>query len=226
VKPVRAGVGASGIDAVVFDLGNVLIGWDPMRAFPGVAKEEVDEFFAETNFLAENHTQDAGRPWSELRVIIDGSHPEHTHLLDMYVANFAKTLVGPISGSLELVRDLAETGIKLFGLTNWSAELFHHAEPAAPALGLLGGIVVSGAEGLAKPDPAIFHLTAERFGLEPQRTVFVDDSLANVAAASACGYQAIHFTSTPQLRRDLVALGVLTGLDRWCAAPGSGFLAQ
>ena len=99
-------------------------------------------------------------------------------------------------------------GLALYGLTNWSAELFHHAVPAAPAIGRLRGIVVSGEVGLAKPDPAIFDLTTERFALVPERTVFVDDSPRNVAAAVAQGYVGVHFTTTADFRAQLRELGV------------------
>ena len=196
------------IDAIVYDLGNVLIGWDPYAAFAGLSTDEVDQFFAESSFLEHNHAQDAGRSWADLRELLAGADPRHGELVDMYVRNFPRTLTGPVPGSADLVEELDRAGLALYGLTNWSAELFHHAQPAAPAIGLLRGIVVSGEVGLAKPDPAIFDHTTERFGLTPQRTVFVDDSLRNVEAAAERGYVAVHFTTTDAFRTQLRALGI------------------
>lgn len=196
------------IDAVLYDLGNVLVGWEPYAAFDGLSREEVDAFFDETSFLEHNHAQDAGRPWAELRALLADLDPRHGELVDLYVENFARTLTGPVPGSEALVEELTQAGVPLYGLTNWSAELFHHAVPAAPAIGRLQGIVVSGEVGMAKPDPAIFDLTTERFGLVPERTVFVDDSPRNVAAAADRGYVAVHFTTTEAFRLRLRELGV------------------
>ncbi|SDC19237.1 2-haloacid dehalogenase [Sanguibacter gelidistatuariae] len=196
------------IEAILYDLGNVLIGWDPYAAFDGLSRDEVDAFFAESSFLAHNHAQDAGRSWAELRDLLASADPRHGELVDLYVENFSRTLTGPVPGSAALVDELDRAGLALYGLTNWSAELFHHAEPSAPAIGRLRGIVVSGEVGLAKPDPAIFDLTTTRFGLEPGRTVFVDDSLPNVEAAAERGYVAVHFTTTEDFRVQLRELGV------------------
>ena len=198
------------VDAVLFDLGNVLVGWDPYAAFDGVLnRAQVDEFFDDINFVARNHQADAGTPWAEVREAVATEHPQHVASLDRYVTCFASTLAGPVPGTSEIVDELLALAVPVFGLTNWSAELFHLAVPAVPAIGRLHGIVVSGHEGLAKPDPAIFELTARRFALEPARTVFVDDSAANVDAAAALGFWTVHFTDAPSLRRRLVELAVL-----------------
>lgn len=197
------------VDTVLYDLGNVLVGWDPYGPFEGLSHDEVDAFFAETDFLARNHEQDAGRPWAELRALVEESWPHHAHLVDRYVDGFAASLTGPVPGSAEIVDELLATGTRLYGLTNWSAELFHHAVPAAPSIGVLEGIVVSGEVGLAKPDPEIFRLTIDRFALDSARTVFVDDSPRNVEAARSVGLHAVHFTSAEALRLELVRLGLL-----------------
>jgi 2-haloacid dehalogenase len=125
------------------------------------------------------------------------------------VERFADSLPGPVPGSAELVEELRAAGVRLLGLTNWSAQTFPHAVPAAPAIGLLEDVLVSGHEGIAKPDPAIFRLLAERYGLDPARTLFADDSPRNVAAAAAEGYVAVLFTDAATLRADLVAHRVL-----------------
>lgn len=208
---MNAGTAATGaVTAVLFDLGNVLVGWDPYAAFTDVlSREEVDAFFADIDFVERNHQADSGTSWSAVRSLVAASHPHHLASLDRYVERFPSTLTGPVPGTTEIVDELLGAGMPVVGLTNWSAESFHHAVPAAPVIGRLDGVVVSGEEGLAKPDPAIFELTARRFALDPARTVFVDDSPANVRAAHALGYLAILFTDAGTLRRTLVELGAL-----------------
>ncbi|PFG33121.1 HAD family hydrolase [Sanguibacter antarcticus] len=202
------------IDAVLFDLGNVLVGWDPCAAFDGVlTRAEVEAFFTDIDFVERNRSADAGTPWEEVRASVAAAHPQHAGLLDRYVERFSSTLTGPVPGTSEIVDELVGLEVPVFGLTNWSAELFHLAQPAAPVIGLLRGVVVSGEEWMAKPDPAIFELTVRRFGLDPARTVFVDDAEANVRAADSLGFQTVHFTDASALRVRLVDLGVVPALD-------------
>ncbi|MFI2752035.1 HAD family hydrolase [Cellulomonas sp. P22] len=200
------------VDAVVLDLGNVLVRWDPVLAFVGhLSAGEVDELFDEVDFAAFNHLQDAGRPWDEALDDVAARFPHRVEALRLYRRNFAASLPGPVEGSEALVRDLRATGVRLLGLTNWSSETFPHAVPAAPAIGLLDDVLVSGDVGVAKPDPAIFRLLVRRHALVPARTVFVDDSPANVATAAAEGFDALLFTDAATLRRDLVARGLPVG---------------
>lgn len=204
-----------GIDAVVFDLGNVLVRWDPYLPYVGrMERSEVETFFDEIDFPSFNHHQDAGRSWEQARADVRGRFPHRAATLDIYLDNFAASVPGPVEGSEEVVRELAAGGVRVLGLSNWSAETYHHAEPAAPAIGLLEGVLVSGDVGFAKPDPRIFALLAERFGLEPGRTVFTDDSPTNVAAAGRAGYVAVLFTGADALRRDLHALRLPVGTRR------------
>lgn len=101
------------VDTVLYDLGNVLVGWDPYGPFDGLSHTEVDAFFAETDFLAHNHEQDAGRPWAELRTLVAERWPQHAHLVDRYVDGFAASLTGPVPGSAEVVDELLATGSRL-----------------------------------------------------------------------------------------------------------------
>lgn len=198
------------VDAVVFDLGNVLVRWDPVLPFAGVLDAaEVERFFADVGFAELNHRQDAGRPWAQARAEVARRHPEHVATLDLYVERFPLSLPGPVPGSAAVVDELRSAGVRVLGLTNWSAETFHHAAPAAPVVDRLEAVLVSGREGVAKPDPRVFRLLAERHGLVPGRTVFTDDSAPNVAAAAAEGFQAVLFTGAAELRAELVARGVL-----------------
>jgi len=197
------------VDAVVFDLGNVLVVWDAYLPFAGrMERSEVEACFRQIDFLAVNQHLDAGWSLAQARADVRGRFPQHAATLDIYLDNFADSLVGPVPGTAEVVGELAAAGVRLLGLSNWAAETFHHAEPAAPAIGLLEDVLVSGKVGLAKPDPRIFALLAERYGLEPGRTLFVDDSPVNVRAAASAGYVAVLFTSADALRGDLHARGL------------------
>ena len=197
------------IDTVVLDLGNVLVRWDPSRPFTGrLPDQDVEAFLVGFDFMAFNHLQDAGRSWADARADLAVRAPQHLRALDLYVEHFADSLTEPVAGSHDLVRDLRSLGIRLLGLTNWSAETFPLAQSAAPAIGLLEEVLVSGQVGVAKPDPRVFALLTERFGLRPERTVFADDSATNVAAAAAAGFDAVLFTTADALRADLVARGV------------------
>ncbi|GMA25931.1 haloacid dehalogenase [Luteimicrobium album] len=204
-----AGGGRPPVEAVLFDLGNVLVRWDPHGAFRGVtSRDDVERFFADVDFPDLNRRADAGLSWTDVRAEVAASHPAHAPLVDTYVARFAATLAGPVPGSEAIVRELGALGLRLFGLTNWSAETYPHGPRAAPAIDLLADVLVSGQEGLVKPDPAIFELAAERFGLDPARTVFVDDAPANVAAAARSGFVAVRFTTADALRGALRGLGL------------------
>jgi 2-haloacid dehalogenase len=196
------------IDTVVYDFGNVLIRWDPYGAFDPGRRAEVDSWMAELDFPAFNHLQDAGRTWAQARAELAETRPDLVPLVDEYFGNFTGTLLGPVPGSERLVRELKSLGLRLYGLTNWSSDLFHHAEPVAPAIGLMDGVVVSGLVGAAKPDPRIFERLMTDFDVDPECAVFVDDSAANVAAARELGFRTVHFTDTPTLRAALRTLGI------------------
>jgi 2-haloacid dehalogenase len=197
--------------AVVFDLGNVLIRWDPHPAVAaGVGSDEATRFLtaADFDFLAWNHRQDGGRPWPEAEDDVARSHPHwHRHAL-AYRAHFERSLLGPVEDNVSVLQDLAAAGTPLFALTNWSTELFPHALARFDFLGLFSDIVVSGAEGVAKPEPAIFEVLARRTGRSLAELVFIDDSPANVAAASAAGLDAIRFSPEEPLRPLLRARGL------------------
>ncbi|QDB79184.1 HAD family phosphatase [Georgenia wutianyii] len=197
------------ISTVVFDLGKVLVEWDPYEPFAERwTREEFDDFHAEIDFPAFNHEQDAGRTFAEARTALAATHPHRVEDFDHYVTNFARSLGGPVEGTTEIVDELRAAGVRVLGLTNWSAENFHEAARSAPVIDRLEDVLVSGAEGMAKPDPAIFALLIERFGLDPARTAFTDDSPANIAAARDAGLVALHFTGAERLRADLRTLGL------------------
>lgn len=191
---------------VVFDLGNVLIDWQPLAAVAaGVGQDEARRFLAaeDFDFLAWNHEQDSGRSWDEGEAAVAASHPHWAPHARAYRAHFPASLIGEVAGSADVVRELHAAGTRLFGLTNWSAELYPHAPAAYDVLALLEDVVVSGVEGVAKPDPRVFEIVAARSGLPLDRLVFVDDRLDNVLAAGALGMDAILFTDAAELRAEL-----------------------
>lgn len=197
------------VTTVVFDLGAVLVGWDPRRVWSRTLSEaEIELFLSESRFAELNHTLDGGRTYADARAELERRAPHHVGTLDAYWSAFADALTGPVPGMAELVAEIDGLGLRLLGLTNWSAETIHHAVPAAPAIGMLEDLLVSGREGLAKPDPAIFELLLERYELVPEQTVFVDDSPANVTSAAGLGLRAVQFTGAAALRTALRALGV------------------
>lgn len=200
-----------GAAAVVFDLGNVLIRWDPHPAVAAaVGAEEASRLLAaeDFDFGAWNHAQDAGRPWDDAVAEAARTHPQWLPHLRGYRANFAHSLIGAIEDTVDVLAELHRAGVPLFALTNWSADTFSHARERFAFLDLFDDIVVSGEERLAKPDPAIFEVLRRRTGLPLEQCVFVDDSPANVAAAARAGMTAILFTDTGHLREDLRRRGL------------------
>ncbi|WP_141012549.1 HAD family hydrolase [Nocardioides sambongensis] len=194
---------------VVWDLGNVLIDWDPLAPVAdGVGEEEARRFFAEFDFGPWNLACDAGRPWSDALEEVRRTAPRWHAAASAYHRNFARAL-SPKEDSAELVADLAAAGVHQIGLTNFSAETFRaHADGRFPVLAHLRDVVVSGEEGITKPDPRIYRLAAQRAGLTPDSLVFLDDVEHNVEGARAVGMAGVRFTDAGSARRALRDLGL------------------
>lgn len=194
---------------VVWDLGNVLIDWDPRAAVAaGLGDAEADRFFSGFDFGAWNQTCDGGRSWTDALAALELEHPEWIEHGRAYHRNFAASLVAELSDTVALLRELHAAGVPQVGLTNWSAETWPHAPARFDFLTLLEDVVVSGEVGVAKPDPAIYRVAADRLDLPATSLVFVDDKAANVAAAEALGMHGVVFTEAATLRRDLADLGL------------------
>jgi 2-haloacid dehalogenase len=197
---------------VVFDLGGVLIDWDPRHLYRKLfaGDDAAMEYFLATVCTHEwNRRQDAGRSFAEGAQLLKAEHPDKAELIDAYYSRFDEMMAGPIAGSVEILADLRDRGTPLYGLTNWSAETYPAALKRFAFLRWFRGILVSGDIQLVKPDPRIFALLIERFAVEPQRTVYIDDVEANVAAARPFGIHPIHFTTPARLREELVGLELL-----------------
>ncbi len=197
--------------AVVFDVGGVLIDWNPRYLYRDLFDDEaqMEAFLAEVVTQEWNEQQDAGRPWAEAVEILAAKHPEQRDLIAAYWHRWQEMIGGEIASTVAILDELRGTGVRLFALTNWSAETFTEARPNFPFLEWFEAIVVSGEVKVVKPDPLIFRHLLDRHGLDPATTVFIDDSAANIRAASALGMTAIRFTDAVALRRELVALGLL-----------------
>jgi 2-haloacid dehalogenase len=198
------------IDAVLFDLGNVLIRWDPRHHYKDrfASADEMERFLAEVAPGAWNHEMDLGKPFAQAIAERAVLHPQHAELLGEWKSQWERMLGGAIEESVVLLAELREAGYRIAALTNWSAETFPVARERFPFLGWFEDIVISGVEGIAKPDPAMFALALQRTGFVAGRTVFIDDNLPNVEAARALGMHTVHFSSPQQCREGLRALGV------------------
>jgi 2-haloacid dehalogenase len=156
-----------------------------------------------------NQRQDAGRSFADATHELLAHHADKRELIEAFGKRFGEMIAGAIQGSVDVLAELKGRGVPLYALSNWSAETFPPQRERFPFLGWFDGIVVSGLEGVIKPDPRIFRVLVERYGIDPRAAVFIDDVAANAEAAEALGIRGIHFRSPEQLRRELVALGLL-----------------
>ena len=200
-------------DTVAFDLGGVLIAWDPRHLYRKLfAGDEtaMEHFLANVCTHEWNRCQDAGRSFAEGARLLKAEHPEKAELIDAYFSRFDEMMPGPIAGSVEILAELRDRGTPLYGLTNFSAETYPPAFERFEFLRWFDGILVSGEVGLIKPDPRIFELLIERFAIDPRRAVYIDDVETNVIAARPLGIHGIHFTTPAALRAELAELGLLS----------------
>jgi 2-haloacid dehalogenase len=196
---------------VVFDLGGVLIDWNPRHLY---RKLFVGDEAGMERFLREICTmdwvlqQDAGRTWAEGTALLRQQHPHQADLIDAFHKRWPETIAGAIDGTVAILRELKNANTPLYALTNWSQETFVHASQFA-FMSWFGGVVVSGEEKLIKPDPAIYRLLMDRYALVAETMVYIDDNARNAAAATDLGMHGIHFTSPDALRDELTTLDLL-----------------
>ncbi len=197
--------------AVVFDVGNVLIRWDPRLVwaddFRGAA--ELDAFMAEIGFAAWNLEQDRGRSWADGIAAICAAHPQRCALMQKFHRDWQRSVPGAIDGAVEVLERLRAAGVPLYAITNFSAEKWAECRDRFAFLGsAFRDVVVSAHEGVVKPDPAIFELFLARNGLQAEECIFVDDGPRNVAMADLLGFDAILFDEPVTLAGKLRVRGL------------------
>lgn len=198
------------IDTILFDLGNVLIYWDPRHVYDQLIPNEAERerFLTEVCNHDWNIQMDAGRPWADGIAELVERHPEQAHLIRAYRERWEEMLGGPNPGTVDILWKLRGK-YRLFAITNWSADTFAIARPQFDFLKWFADIVVSGEIGLIKPDPAIFRHATQRWGLDPARSLFIDDALANVKGAARLGFATHHFRNHVMLQDQLEDWGLL-----------------
>jgi len=202
---------ATQIPSVVFDLGGVLIDWNPRylyRKLFGGDEAAMERFLAEVCTPEWNVRLDAGRPFAEGVAELVAAHPEQAELIAAYQERWPEMLGEAFEGTVAILRELRRAGLRTYALSNWSAETFAVTRTRYPFLAQMDGILISGQVKVGKPDPAIFREFLRRFGLAPENTIYIDDSDRNVVAAAALGMTAVRFVNAAKLRRDLRALGL------------------
>jgi 2-haloacid dehalogenase len=203
------------VDTVVFDVGNVLIRWDPRFLYRKLFADPagMERFLAEICSEAWNLEQDRGRGWPEATAELIARHPDQADLIRAYSDRWQEMVPGEVPGTVAILEALGAAGVPLYAITNFSAAKFAESQDRFPFLRGFRDVVVSAQARLLKPDPAIYRLLLERNGLEAGRCLFIDDSERNVLGAEAVGMRAHHFQNAGTLAAELRALGLLPRAD-------------
>lgn len=202
------------IQTIIFDLGGVLIDWNPRYLYRKLfeSEAEMERFLAEVTTSDWNEEQDGGRSLAEATNLLIAQHPSQETMIRAFYDRWTEMLGGPISNTVDILTQLKEEeNYPLFALTNWSAETWPIALEHFEFLHWFEGVLVSGQENMRKPNPRIYKLLEERFPLTLETSLFIDDNLRNVMAARELGLRTIHFQNPQQLREELSAHGVTLG---------------
>ncbi|MDX7952760.1 HAD family phosphatase [Lichenihabitans sp. Uapishka_5] len=201
----------SSVSVVVFDIGNVLIEWDPVhlyaKLFPG--RPEAMRWFLDTICTsAWNLEQDAGRPWAAGVGVLVERYPEWRAEIEAYDRRWHEMVPQVIAGSVAILTRLAEAGVPVYAITNFSSDKFIESAARFPFFATFKGVIVSADEALLKPHAPIFALLCSRYGVAASQCVFIDDNADNVEGARRAGMTALPFTDAPTLRQALQGLGL------------------
>ena len=200
-------------DTIIYDLGNVLVQWDPRFVFDDkyFDSENEREYFFEHICTADwNEQQDAGRSIVEGTMELISKFPDWEPAIRDFYGRWAEMLRGPVTGAVEIFKELKDTGrFKFYALTNWNAHLFEIALVRYDFFHWFDGRVVSGEEKTRKPFPEFYQILFDRYQVDPSRAIFIDDSLRNIQAADKLGMNTIHFKDAMQLRQSLKHLEIL-----------------
>lgn len=203
--------GCSAVEAVVFDVGGVLLDWDPRHLYRKLFADEaeMERFLEEICSPAWHAPHDRGLSTEASCAELAGRHPQYAELIWAWARRSEEMIGGIDAGSVEVLRAVKETGLPCYALTNMEAETYPLRLERFPFLGWFDGTIVSGRERVAKPEPAIFRRLLDRFGLTPRTTLMIDDTKENLDTASRLGIQTALFGTSRQLRMELEAAGVL-----------------
>ena len=201
------------MNTVIFDLGGVLVDWDPRyllrKVMPG-REAEMETLLADVLNHAWNLERDKGDSWAAAMEQNKADHPQWADIFDIYTDRWVETLGGSHDGTVAILRELKARGTPLYALSNWSAEMFPHAEAKYQDwLQLFDGVVVSGRVKMVKPNREIFDYLLGTYDLQPDDVLFIDDHEPNVDAARSYGIHAHRFTDPDLLREELVTTGLL-----------------
>lgn len=197
--------------AVVFDVGHVLYDWDPRHLYSKLIADPAQlDWFCQNVVTRDWHFQhDAGRPFAETSAELTAAFPEHADLIAAYDPRWLETIPTAVPGMIELATELADAGVPLYAITNFSGEWWPRFAATVPLFARFRDVVVSGDERLVKPGAAIFDLAMRRFGLAPGEAVFIDDRADNVRGGEDAGLIGHVFTGEPAARAFLAAHGLL-----------------
>lgn len=200
------------IKNIVFDFGGVLIEWSAYNLYRKLLPSDgaIREFLEEINFSAFNKELDAGYSFSKMKEKQLALFPQHRELVSAFFDRWNECIGDILYATVDILRELKAAGYPVFGLSNWSHETFPLVMQRHHFLPHLNGFLLSGYEGVAKPDAEIYHLFLERFNLNAEESLFIDDAPINIEAARRIGFTGIVFTSAEQLRTDLEGLGILS----------------
>jgi 2-haloacid dehalogenase len=199
------------INTVIFDLGGVLIDWNPRYVYRTIFKteEEIDWFFENVATHDWNENQDAGYPIAKATEELVARHPEWEHQIRAYYGRWEEMLGGPIHETVQIFKELKQIpGLKTYALTNWSAETFHIALERYDFLHWFDGRLVSGEEKTRKPFPEFYQKLVDKFSIDPIKALFIDDNLRNLKGAEPFGIRGIHYDNPVRLRIELKRIGI------------------
>ena len=201
------------IDTVIFDLGGVLIDWNPEYLYRKIfaGNDEKTKWFLNNICTPDwNMEQDAGRSFELACALLIKEHPKYKSEISAFIDRWEEMIIGEIKGTVLILNELKRLNkVKLYALTNWSAETFPIAKRKYSCLNQFEDIVVSGVEKTRKPYPKIYEITLERFNLQPETCLFIDDSLDNINKANEMNFNTIHFKNPAQLKEEIEILGLL-----------------
>jgi HAD superfamily hydrolase (TIGR01509 family) len=198
--------------AIVFDLGGVLIDWNPRNLYRKMFdgdEQAMERFLAEVCTLEWNARQDEGRSFADATTELIARHPDKEWLIRAWFDRWLEMITGPIDGTVEIISELKKAEHKVYALSNWSAETYPLARQRFSFFDCFDRVVISGEIKLVKPNREIFDHLLEKIERRAEECIFIDDSLTNVNAAAQFGFDTIHFQSPEQLRNELSIRGIL-----------------